>query len=825
VVIRRDAEEPEAPDEFLRDPIESYLRPLLQDLAQQTPIPSALIRALSPRYTIAHQLGHGGMASVYLAFDQSLQRPVAVKVLEPAIADVVTSERFLREIELTAQLRHSRIVPVHDRGEGSGLLFYIMQHFPAGSLRERLDRSGSLSIPDTVAIATDVAQALDYAHQHGIVHRDIKPENILFDDEGAVVADFGVARLIAMADRKKLTQTGIAIGTPFYMSPEQADTSAAIDGRSDVYALGCVVYEMLAGEPPFTGPDRRTILAKHAATPPPDVTVVRDTVTPGMQQTIATALSKTPADRYATAGAFVDALQHAAASPTLATSSGSSTAQGPPRTVVVDRRRRRAMVAAVALLTVSLAFVATASRNRAAATPRIQCVAVLPATNLSGDSTLEHFAEAMTAATINELERYEQLEVRSRSSVLPFKGSTKPLPEIGRALRCDGVVEASVTRSNSVAHVDAQILYAPGDRHLWAESYEDDTSRLLVLERRVINAVTRRVRALAGQTAAQLPKRRAEPVVYSAYLRGRDEFRGWNAPSVRLAVEYFKQAIVLDSTFAPAYAGLADAYNLIGAQGYGPLPYLTYRDSARTLAERALALDSASSEAHTTKGYNLTGDGDWTQAEVEFRKAIELDPNNALAHLWYAVLLAILDRNEEALSEIRRAADLDPLSQEIEGKRVNFQFAAGVKTPLGNPGRVQGWADPNHPISWATRAITLARKGQCAEAYQANQRAQELAPDNTIMLLGLVFLDRACNDSIRANALFARLKQRSDTSVMAIYIAMVHVTAHEPDSAFAWLNRSRWTPQSYLLLRQNRELDPLRSDPRFPKLLRRLNLL
>jgi serine/threonine-protein kinase len=261
--MRRDTEEPEAPDEFLRDPIESYLRPLLQDLAQQTPVPSALIRALSPRYTIAHQLGHGGMAGVYLAFDESLQRPVAVKVLEPAIADAVTSERFLREIELTAQLRHSRIVPVHDRGEGSGLLFYIMQHFPAGSLRERLDRSGPLSIPDTVAIATDVAQALDYAHAHGIVHRDIKPENILFDDEGAVVADFGVARLIAMTDRKKLTQTGIAIGTPFYMSPEQADTSAAIDGRSDVYALGCVVYEMLAGEPPFTGPDRRTILAKH----------------------------------------------------------------------------------------------------------------------------------------------------------------------------------------------------------------------------------------------------------------------------------------------------------------------------------------------------------------------------------------------------------------------------------------------------------------------------------------------------------------------------------------------------------------------------------
>src|SRR2546421_5641418 len=309
-VTPEDSDSADVPEEFLRDPIETYVRPVLRDLAQASPIPPALIQALAPRYTIVRELGQGGMARVYLAFDQSLQRHVAVKVLQPEISDAVTAERFLREIELTAQLHHSRIVPVHDRGEAAGLLYYIMQYFEGGSLRERLDRSGPLSISDTLAIAKDVASALDYAHAHGIVHRDIKPENILLQDNEAFVADFGVARFLE-AERKKLTQTGMVIGTPYYMSPEQADAGTALDGRSDVYALGCVVYEMLAGEPPFTGPDRRAVMAKHAPRAMPDLTLVRDSVTPAMQEVIATALSKTPGDRYSTADVFVTALEHA----------------------------------------------------------------------------------------------------------------------------------------------------------------------------------------------------------------------------------------------------------------------------------------------------------------------------------------------------------------------------------------------------------------------------------------------------------------------------------------------------------------------------------
>ena len=497
-------------------------------------------------------------------------------------------------------------------------------------------------------------------------------------------------------------------------------------------------------------------------------------------------------------------------------------ATAPSSSVLNGRRKRQAMIAIGGVLAASLAFVPLASWKHAPAIPRIDCVAVLPIENLTGDTTLQHFAEGMTAATITELGRYEPLHVMPRTSVISLEKRTKSIPDIGRALKCDAIVEASLTRTGSVAHVDAQLSYAPDARLLWTESYEADTSQMLWLERRVITAVIRHVRARAAETnGTAAPKRRVDSLVYSAYSRGRNEFRSWNALSVRLAVGLYQQAIALDSTFAPAYAGLADAYNLIGWQGYGAPEYV---DSARTLAEHALALDSASSEAHTTKAFILTSDGDWTHAESAFKRAIALDDKNALAHQWYGVLLAILNRKEEALREIRRAHDLDPISQEIEGKRVVLQFFAGVQASLGNPGRLQGWADPNHPAAWDGRAITLARKGQCADAYRAIQREQELASDNTITLVGLVFVHRACKDSLGADSLLAKAKRRRDAPLMAVYIAMPHVAARQPDSAFAWLHRSRWGVQTYWLLRTSSLLDPIRSDPRFPELLRTLHL-
>jgi serine/threonine protein kinase len=306
----------EAPPTFLSEPIERYLAPLIEDLASYEAsqrIPTALKEALAARYSLQEELGRGGMATVYLAFDDLLARSVAVKVMAPEIADNLRAERFTREIEITSSLQHSRIVPIQDRGEAAGVLYYVMRYVEGGSLRDRLVRSGRLPIDVAVSIARDTALALDFAHRQGVVHRDIKPENILLEGDSAFLADFGVARLIDAAGRDKLTRTGIVIGTAQYMSPEQADPGAPIDGRADIYSLACVIYEMLAGEPPFSGPTRQDVLAKQIGAKVPDLTVVRDTVTPAMQRVLEVALRKTAVDRYATAGEFVRAFHAAVA--------------------------------------------------------------------------------------------------------------------------------------------------------------------------------------------------------------------------------------------------------------------------------------------------------------------------------------------------------------------------------------------------------------------------------------------------------------------------------------------------------------------------------
>src|SRR5438128_7807898 len=264
--------------------------------------------ALADRYTIERELGRGGMATVYLAQDRKHHRQVAIKVLKPELAAALGPERFLREIDTAARLNHPHILPLHDSGEAEGFLFYVMPYVEGESLRDRLSREKQLPLGNALQIAREVADALSYAHSHDVVHRDIKPENILFEAGHAVVTDFGIARAITAAGGEKLTGTGIAVGTPAYMSPEQAAASARVDERSDIYSLGCVLYEMLAGELPFTGPSAESIVRQHLAAAPPRVSAMRAAVPPAIEEAIVRALAKTPADRFATAAEFADAL-------------------------------------------------------------------------------------------------------------------------------------------------------------------------------------------------------------------------------------------------------------------------------------------------------------------------------------------------------------------------------------------------------------------------------------------------------------------------------------------------------------------------------------
>lgn len=518
-----------------------------------------------------------------------------------------------------------------------------------------------------------------------------------------------------------------------------------------------------------------------------------------------------------------------ASSPSVSTSAEQALATPPLGTTAAGRVTgtsravsMRGVYAAAAVTIISLGgfILPKIHRSASAAAPSIRCLAVLPLENLSRDSSREYFADGVTDAVITELARHERVIVISRTSVTRYKRSTKPLPVIGRELGCDGIIEGTVSTDGTRVHVNAQLLYAPGDRHLWAAGYDGELRDVLALERQIADSIAAQVH---GVTTPQrrVPAQIVDPVAYGQYLRGRDLFRTRNPASLRQAVALFEQAIRRDSTFALAYAGLADAYRFLGGLGYAPRAALT--DSSRMMAARALGLDNTLSETHTSLAALLTDDGDWPDAESEFRQAIALQPGNALAHQWYAIMLATVGRRGEALAEIRRAEVLDPLSQQIRGARVDIERFAGVRDTTRVLTERSRLLDPNDPGTVAMLSVNLARQGKCADAYVENERAQTLAPHNTAMLVSRVGVDMLCNRREEARALLDSVEHRPDAARNAVFIAQTFAR-NNPDSAFAWLNRCQWGTVSRFQLRVSVWLAPLRSDPRYAALLSRMGL-
>ncbi|MEX2153696.1 MAG: protein kinase [Gemmatimonadaceae bacterium] len=436
---------------------QKYLAPVVEDLDERSveekaDIPSQLTEALAPRYSIENKIGSGGMAIVYLAFDNQLHRSVAIKVLRPELADAPTMERFEREIATAARLNHPRIVAVHDRGPAAGTMYYIMRHVPGGSLRDFLDESKPLEIPEAISIARQVAEALDYAHANHVIHRDIKPENILLDDNGAYVADFGVARILDAAGRERLSRTGMAIGTVLYMSPEQIESSPTLDGRSDVYALACVMYEMLAGEPPYTGSNQQDVLRKHLGAAIPDLCVVRSTITRKMQNAIATGLEKRPVDRFAKANLLVNAFERA-----------------------YEAAREE-------------------SAEMAQHEQRQRTIAVLPFTNMSGDPENEYFSDGITEELITALTRAGGMRVIARTSIIVFKGQQRDIREIGIILGATHILEGSVRMAGRRLRASARLVDATSGHPLWSERFDRDLEDVFAVQDEITNAIAVRLR-------------------------------------------------------------------------------------------------------------------------------------------------------------------------------------------------------------------------------------------------------------------------------------------------------------------------------------------
>jgi len=614
---------------------------------------ASLNAALADRYRIERELGVGGMATVYLAQDLKHQRRVAIKVLKPELAAAIGADRFLREITTTASLRHPHIVPLYDSGAAGDTLFYVMPFVDGESLRGRLGREKQLPLDDALQIAREVADALSYAHARGVVHRDIKPENIMLEAGHAVVTDFGIAKAVSGAGGDSLTQTGMAIGTPSYMSPEQAAGDQELDGRSDLYALGCVLYEMLAGQPPFTGPTVESVVHQHLVVEPRAISLLRPAVPAPVAAALQRALAKTPADRFNPVAQFSEAIRPGA--------------MAPPAAARVARPRirfARTTALAVAAVVVLAAFVAWRSFSHPTV-PDAASVAVLPFVDLSPDHGSAYLGDGMAETIINALANVPGLNVAARTSAFSFRDKAEDVREIGKQLGVATVLEGSVQRAGSHLRVTAQLIKTSDGLHLWSQNFDRDAADIFAVQDEVARAV---VAALPGKSNAPAPHQSPathSQAAYESYLQGLFAWNRRTEADLREAIRFFEQAIAQDSTYAEAWAGLADARVLLPFYS-SFIPTRNEVPKAEAAARRALALDPTLGPAHAALAYALMNyDWQWARADSEFRLAITLSPGDATAHKWYVDVLMVAGRRDEAFREIQRALELDPLSPNV----------------------------------------------------------------------------------------------------------------------------------------------------------------
>jgi serine/threonine-protein kinase len=636
-----------------------------------TAVDSPLARALAARYTLERELGRGGMATVYLAHDLRHDRLVALKVLHPELAHALGPERFLQEIRTTARLEHPHILPVFDSGEAAGLLWYTMPYVEGESLRARLTREGQLPVEDALRLAREVAEALDCAHDNGIVHRDIKPENILLARGHARVADFGVARALEAAGGGGLTEAGMAVGTPVYMSPEQA-SGGQVDARSDVYALGCVLYETLAGEPPFTGPTPQAVLARRFTETPRLLHTVRETVPSDVEAAVAKALARVPADRFQSAAEFARALT---AHPTpVAGVATTSPPASPPSPAHLNRPpgpARPSVPTTVVALTIGFlvglgVLFAWRRSHPGSEAAGEKVLAVLPLKNL-GAAEDDYFADGLTEEITSRLAGVSGLAVISRTSADQYRKTNKSLREIGHELGAGYIVEGSirwerVPGGRSRIRVTPQLIRIADDRHLWADRYDAELADVFQVQAEIAEKVTKALDvALVERERQMLASKPTENLeAYTFYLRGNDYYnRSQLEDDFRNAARMYRQAADLDPQFAVTRAKLSIAYSAL---------YWHYFDrsderlaQAKAAADEALRLAPALPEAHLALGYYFYwGKRDYDRALEEFGIALRSQPNNSDLLSAIGYVKRRQGRLDESIRYLRRSTDLDP---------------------------------------------------------------------------------------------------------------------------------------------------------------------
>ncbi|NUS97342.1 MAG: protein kinase, partial [Gemmatimonadaceae bacterium] len=682
-----------------------------------------------------------------------------------------------------ARLSHPHLVPLIDSGEAGGLRYYVSAYVSGGSLRDRLRRERRLAIDDALRVASEIGGALGYVHRAGFIHRDVKPENILFADGLALLADFGVARASASEGSDgagaAVTTAGLAVGTPEYMSPEQASGERDLDPRTDVYSLGCVVFEMLAGEPPFSGRSPRATMAKQVAEPARKLRTVRPEVPPSVEDAVSRALAKDPEQRWPSVADFVAALE----------------APSEPRGRVT----------------------AWATRG----------IAVLPFVNASPDPENEYLSDGITDELIAALAKVDGLRVAARTSVFALKGKPQDVRAIGALLDCSVVLEGTVRRAGQRLRITAQLVSTDNGSLLWSERYDRDVADVFAIQDEIARTIVNTLRAtsFADLRTPQPRRYRASPAAYRLYLKGRYEWNRRTQEGVGAAIHYFEQAMAEDPRYALAYTGLADAYAL--GVDYRSVPAGPGLEAAKEYARKAIAIDDSLAEAHASLAWAMfVYDWDWAGAEREFRRAIDLDPRYAPAHQWYAFLLVSRGAFGDALVEGHTAVELDPGS--VSARRTlgwAYYYARRWDGARHHLERAIAM-NPNAEETFRVLGLTLALEGQVDESVKVLREAVTMEGAGTYTRATLGYALARSGNIAEARTILASLEEHLRREyVSPVAFATILLGLGEVERALDWSERALAERRGWMAyLRVNPLMDPMRGHPRFDALIARMRL-
>ena len=765
-------------------------------------------------YRIIEKLGEGGMGIVYKAEDIKLGRTVALKFLTSQVMGTGESkDRFIHEARAAAALNHTNICTIYEIDETEGQSFIAMEYVEGENLKDRI-QTGPLKLKEAVDLAVQMAQGLQDAHEKGIVHRDIKSANIMITSKGtAKIMDFGLAKT---ADWTQITREGTTLGTVAYMSPEQA-RSEPIDRRTDVWSLGVVLYEMVVGQLPFKGDYDQAVLFAIMNEEPEPVTSLRTGVPIDLERVIGKALAKEPDERYQHADELVADIR------VLEKKIEHGGLRRPAARTISKRR------VSVPLIVTIIVIVAAVILGRLLLFPKragpIDSIAVLLLKSLSGDPGQEYFTDGMTEALIADMAKISALRIISRTSVMRYKDTEKSLPEIAKALGVDAVVEGSVLLAGDRVRITAQLIEAATDRHIWAESYERDLRDILSLQRDVARAIADEIKVtLTPEEEVSLGAApQIDPTAHEAYLKGRYHWNKRMKVDLERSIEYFQQAIDKDPDFAMAYVGLAETYCVLADWGFQS-PKEMYPKAMET-ALKALEIDPALASVHATTGaVQWKFYYDHQKAEEEFKIAISLNPNYATAHQWYAEYLMDMRRFDEAITEIERALELDPLSLIMHCVRGSIYYYSKqydkAIAALGEALKL----DRDFWLAHRLLSLNYLEKGMYDEAIEAYK--------NTLIIFNvaedhIASLEQAYRsagiDGVNRWILDEGYRVTEGLYNTPYLRAVAFARIGEIDSTFVWLDKSYEAGTMYMTsIRSDPSFDSIRSDPRYDELLKKV---